>query len=89
MSNKVDAYVSGDLELRVVSDRGQRFIDLGFFQSNTWNDVFSLVAAIDSNFVTKTGSFSESLKVLSNYWPQISAALRARRNVRAIGGSST
>jgi len=62
MGNKVDAYVSGDLELRVVTDRGQRFIDLSVFQSNNWSDVFSLASEIDSDFRAKTGSFSESLK---------------------------
>ena len=88
MGNKIDAYVSGDLALRVVYDRGQRFIDLSIFNSNNWRDVFSLSAEIDSEFNAKTGSFSESLKALNKYWPQISAALRTNHSSQHNGGSS-
>jgi hypothetical protein len=75
MSSKVDAFISGDVLLRVVVDRGQQFIDLARVGSNLWRDVFALSSAIDPTFRVETGSFSEAIGALTQHWPRITHAL--------------
>lgn len=71
MSSKVDAFSNGNVLLRVVVDRGQRFIDIARSRTNVWTDVFTLALKVDPTFVVKTGSFSEAVRTLIKYWPEI------------------
>jgi hypothetical protein len=71
MSSKVDAYVNGRVQLRIVLDRGQSFIDLATLGSNNWIDVFTLASRSDPAFQVKTGSFSEAIQTLASYWQKI------------------
>lgn len=75
MSSRVDAFRSGDVLLRIVVDRGQQFIDLARTGNDAWVDVFTLALRADPSFQVKTGSFSEAIRVLTNYWPKIAAGL--------------
>jgi hypothetical protein len=71
MSSRVDAFSNGDVLLRVVVDRGQRFVDLARPGTNIWTDVFTLASKVDGEFHVKTGSFSEAVRVLTEYWPKL------------------
>lgn len=75
MSSKVDAFTAGDVLLRIVVDRGQRFIDLARSGTDIWTDIFTLVLRVDATFQVKTGSFAEAIRVLTNYWPRIASGL--------------
>ncbi len=83
MGSWVDAFRAGDILLRVVVDRGQRYIDLACTDTNIWTDVFTLVSKIDVTFKVRTGSFSESVRVLISYWPNIFAVLVNKRQAGA------
>ena len=71
MLSKVDAFIAGDVLLRVVVDRGQRFIDLARSDKEVWTDVFTLASRVDAAFQIRQGSFSEAVRVLNVYWPKI------------------
>lgn len=75
MSSRVDAFRAGDVLLRVVVDRGQRFIDLARPGTDAWIDIFTLASRVDATFQVKTGSFAEAIRALTNYWPTIAKAL--------------
>ena len=76
MSSKVDAFSNGEILVRVVVDRGQKFIDLAKATGATWSDVFTLASKVDHAFQAKTGSFSEATKVLEKYWPALAGSLK-------------
>lgn len=71
MGGKVDAVINKKGLIRVVVDRGQRFIDIFRTQTNAWVPVFDFALLFDPTFIVKTGSFSEGVKTLSKYWPKI------------------
>lgn len=75
MGNKVDAFCNGDVLLRIVVDRGQKFIDLTRVGVTEWVDIFALALQVDSNFICKTGSFNEAVRVLIKYWPLLEPLL--------------
>jgi hypothetical protein len=75
MGNKVDAFISGDVLLRVVADRGQRFIDLARSDSADWIDIFTLALKTDAAFQVESGSFAEAVNVLTKYWPKLTTFL--------------
>ncbi len=76
MSSKVDAFKSEGILLRIVVDRGQKFIDLAQVEEGgKWSDVFTLAKKVDSEFQLKKGSFSEAIEVLTKYWPKIKRKL--------------
>jgi hypothetical protein len=74
MGSKVDAFSNGSVLLRIVVDRGQRFIDLARAENVSWVDVFKLASKVDPAFHPKTGSFSEAVKTLLKYWDEFVAS---------------
>jgi hypothetical protein len=75
MGSKVDAFRSEKGLIRVVVDRGQRFIDVFRTETDSWIPVFDFALLFDPTFVVKTGSFSEGVKTLIKYWPNVKSHL--------------
>ena len=76
MASRVDAFVNENVLLRLVVDRGQRFIELARLGTDKWIDIFTLASSVDNSFRVRTGSFTEATQVLSKYWPQFVLRLR-------------
>lgn len=74
MESRVEAFSNGRILIRVVVDRGQRFIDLANIQTVDWKSVFDLASGLDSSYCPRTGSFSEAIRVLVKYWAELSSA---------------
>ena len=68
MNSQVDAFSNDKILLRIVVDRGQRFIDLANPATVVWVDIFKLASMVDLEFHPKTGSFGEAVRVLTTYW---------------------
>jgi hypothetical protein len=75
MSSRVDAYESDGILLKVIVDRGQKFIELGRVGSADTAEIFALVAGVAPEVSVKRGSFSEAIKILNRYWAAIRAAI--------------
>ena len=83
MGNGIDVYSLGKTKLRIVSDRGQRFIDVWCTDAGEWKDVFTLVATLDPSFKPKTGSFTEAIQTLNKYWPEVLSPVEREFKPRA------